>query len=174
MDLDRHVADLRAQLAAAAEPAGEEARAVAERLSVALDAAARLALLEALSEAASEITRDLAPGSVDLRLRGRDPSFVVTPPVAGGVADEPGPETAAAVADPEPDARPAEDGATSRTTLRLPDHLKARAERAAADDGVSLNTWLVRAIADAVDPARRPEAAAPPRAGGARFTGWVS
>ena len=41
-----------------------------------------MTLLDALSAAADEITRDLAPGSVELRLRGRDPDFVVTPPPA--------------------------------------------------------------------------------------------
>jgi hypothetical protein len=56
MELDRYVADLRGQLAAAAENGGEDVQAVAERLSVALDAAARLMLLEVLSDAASEIT----------------------------------------------------------------------------------------------------------------------
>ncbi|WP_432167068.1 hypothetical protein [Streptomyces sp. bgisy031] len=33
-----------------------------------------------LSAAMDEITRELAPGSVDVRLRGLDPDFVVTPP----------------------------------------------------------------------------------------------
>src|ERR1700733_11260780 len=80
MELDRYVADLRVHLAAAAESGGEDVRAVAERLNVALDAAARLVLLEALSDAASEITRELAPGAVDVRLRGRDPAFVVSRP----------------------------------------------------------------------------------------------
>lgn len=55
-----------------------ESRAPAERLTAPL--AARLVLLEALSAAAYEITRDLAPGSFDLRLRGGDSAFVVTRP----------------------------------------------------------------------------------------------
>ena len=88
MDIDRYVTDLRAQLAAAAETGGEETRALAERLSTALDAAARLVLLEALSDAASEITRELAPGSVDVRLRGRDPELVVTRPTTAEFAEE--------------------------------------------------------------------------------------
>ena len=37
-------------------------------------------LLDALSSAADEITRELAPGSVEVRLRGREPQFAVTPP----------------------------------------------------------------------------------------------
>ena len=53
-----------------------------ERLAVALEAAARLAILDALSEAVGEITSQLAPGSVDLRLRGRDVEFAVSKPAA--------------------------------------------------------------------------------------------
>src|SRR5690348_14965667 len=80
MDLTPYVDSLRRELAGAAELGGAEARALAERLSGPLESATRLALLDALSAATDEITRDLAPGSVELRLRGRDPSFVVTPP----------------------------------------------------------------------------------------------
>jgi hypothetical protein len=45
-----------------------------------LGSATRLTLLEVLSAATANITRDLAPGSVEVRLRGRDPEFVVSPP----------------------------------------------------------------------------------------------
>src|ERR1700750_3308904 len=82
MDLTPHVEQIRGQLAVAAEAGGEDARALAERLTAPLESAIRLTLLDALSAAADEITRDLAPGSVELRLRGRDPSFGVTPPPA--------------------------------------------------------------------------------------------
>ena len=47
-----------------------------------------------------------------------------------------------------------DEGATSRTTLRLPDSLKARAEAAAAAEGVSLNAWFVRAVSAALEPRR--------------------
>src|SRR5882672_3270640 len=80
MNLTPYVDNLRRELAVAAEAGGEDARALAERLTASLESAARLSLLEALSAAADEITRDLAPGSVEVRLRGRDPEFVVTPP----------------------------------------------------------------------------------------------
>ena len=59
--------------------ADADAEALADRLTAPLDSAIRLALLEALSDAAQEITRELAPGSVDVRLRGRDPEFTVSP-----------------------------------------------------------------------------------------------
>ena len=82
MDLGRYVENIHEQLAATAEAGGDEARALAERLVAPLDAALRLALQDALAAAAEEITTELAPGSVELRLRGRNPEFVVTPPPA--------------------------------------------------------------------------------------------
>ena len=82
MDLTTYVNNLGREFATLAEAGGEEARALVERLTGSLESAIRMTLLDALSAAADEITRDLAPGSVELRLRGRDPNFVVTPPPA--------------------------------------------------------------------------------------------
>src|ERR1041384_3007248 len=78
MHIGPYVSDLQRQLVNAAENGSDETRAVAERLAAGLDAAPRLVLLDALTSAAGEITRDLAPGSVDVRLRGREIEFVVT------------------------------------------------------------------------------------------------
>ena len=156
MQISTHVEALQRQLLSAAAAGGPETEEIAGRLAAALDAAARLAILDALSDAAGEITRDLAPGSVDVRLRGRDVEFAVTPPTsveaptgAPAVTTAPTPQQAAADSGDEPD-----DSSTSRTTLRLPDALKARAEAAAANEGISLNTWLVRAITAALEPKR--------------------
>src|SRR4249919_3322303 len=99
MDLRPYVEALRNEFAVAAEGADPDGRALAERLFTQLEAATRLTLLDALSEAADEITRELAPGTVHLRLRGREPDFVVTlasPPIedadeAAGPATPPGP-----------------------------------------------------------------------------------
>src|ERR671916_1500961 len=88
MDLTQYVENLRRELAVAADAGGEDARVLAERLAAPLESAVRLMLLDALSAAADEITRELAPGSVELRLRTGEPAFVVTPaPV--DVGDEP-------------------------------------------------------------------------------------
>src|SRR4051794_33438128 len=87
MDLAPYVDALHRQLATAAEAGGEDARALAERLTAPLDAAARLMLLEVLSAAAGEITTELAPGSVDVRLRGGEPELVVVPPPADDAVD---------------------------------------------------------------------------------------
>ena len=88
MNLAMYVETLREQLVAAADSGGPESRAAVERLAPGLEAAMRLVLLEALSAAADEITRELAPGAVEVRLRGSDPDFVVTLPAyeAGDVA----------------------------------------------------------------------------------------
>lgn len=169
MDLDRYVSELQAQLAAATETADPDVRAVAERLSASLDAATRLMVLGVLSDIASEITREIAPGSVDVVLRGRDPQLVVSRPAAPE-ADSPAPS---AVSAPEEQAaEPLDDTITSRTTLRLPDRLKAQVERAAAEEGVSVNSWFVRAIAAALEPSVR---RAPRRETkhGDSFTGWA-
>ena len=104
MDLTQYVEHLRNDLAVTAAAGGEEAREVAERLTAPLDAAVRLMLLDALSAAADEITRELAPGSVELRLRSGEPGFVVTPAPADDAA---GPAfDAAAPAPPDVDDAP--------------------------------------------------------------------
>src|SRR6185436_6968964 len=143
-DLAPYVDQLRRELVAAADVGGDEARALAERLTAPLEASMRLALLSALSGAAEEITSQLAPGAVDVRLRGGDLGFVVTAPP---VADDLGAPATAAGPPVPPSAGPdAEDGSTARITLRLPEQLKARVEDAAGRDGVSVNNWLVRAV----------------------------
>ncbi|QCI62962.1 hypothetical protein [Phreatobacter stygius] len=173
MNLTPYIDDLRHQLAVAAEAGGEEARALAERLTAPLEAAARLVLLEALSAAASEITRELAPGSVDLRLRGREPAFVVTPAPAGHLSDEvaEGRSESAPPSGP-PATAEADDGGTSRITLRLSEQLKLRVEEAAVREGLSANAWLVRAVATAIETKARGPAQHGAR-GGERYTGWV-
>jgi hypothetical protein len=158
MNLTPYVEELHRQLAAAAEAHSAKARAHAERLAPALDASARLMLLDALSAAATEITTELAPGSVDLRLRAGEPEFVVALPAAEI------PE--AAPAEPPP----VDEAATARINLRLPDRLKSRVEDAAAASGLSVNAWLVRVIAAAVEGGS--QTAAP--SGRQRYTGWVS
>jgi predicted transcriptional regulator len=161
MELGQYAAELQRQLVDTAANGAEETRAVAERLAAGLDAATRLVLLDALSAAAGEITRDLAPGSVDVRLRGREVEFVVTPVSGDSDADD----LPAATVD-------LDDASTSRTTLRLPDALKLRVDEAAAADGLSVNTWLVRAIAAALHPKERRSAQRTLRTG-ENFAGWA-
>lgn len=171
MNLTSYVDALRHELAVAAEAGGEEVRALAERLTAPLESAVRLTLLDALSAAADEITRDLAPGSVDLRLRGREPSFVVTPPPIDHPFEEPDTSARGVTSRIPPDE---EEGAMARINFRLTEHLKGRIEEAAGQAGLSVNAWLVRATAGALesdDPGRRSELRAP--RGAQRYTGWV-
>lgn len=146
MELDRFIDDIHAQLDAAAQAGGEEARELADRLTAPLDAAIRLALQDALAAAAEEITVEFAPGSVQLRLRGREPIFVVTLPEPTGPLDDDGEEGLGA-------ATPSADGddAIARINVRMPEHLKARVERAAEREGLSINAWLVRAAASRLE-----------------------
>ncbi|MFJ2768220.1 hypothetical protein [Streptomyces sp. NPDC087300] len=182
MNLTQYVDQLRQELAVAAEAGGDEARALAERLTAPLESAARLTLLNALSAAAEEITGELVPGSVDLRLRGLDPEFVVTLPPSAEPFDAQAEYEALMSPPPAPAPPPApeagDDGGTARINLRLPAHVKARVEEAANRDGLSVNAWLVRAVSGALD---QPDGGRAARAAGRRetqgfgggFTGWV-
>ncbi|MET8352433.1 MULTISPECIES: hypothetical protein [unclassified Micromonospora] len=172
MELRPYVENLRNEYAVAAEGVDPDGRALAERLFTQLEAATRLMLLDALSDAADEITRELAPGSVHVRLRGREPDFVVTP---ASTPAEPVEEAGPPVLPTPVPAPDGDDGGTSRINLRLPDHLKTSVEEAAGRAGLSVNAWLVRAVAGAVgagEPDRRPPRRVEPRSG-QHFTGWA-
>src|ERR1700758_5728729 len=117
MDLQPYVDAVRHELSVAARAGGDDAAELADRLTAPLESALRLALLDALSGAAAEITRELAPRSVEVRLRGRDPEFTVSAPVK-----ESGPSVEPVAAD---------DGGTWRVTLRLPGGLRGTGQAAA-------------------------------------------
>lgn len=167
MDLQPYIDAVRDELKVAASTAGDEARELAERLSAPLESALRLALLEALAAAAEEITGELAPGSVEVRLRGRDPEFIAHPapdgPAFGASENSP------------PITQYDDEGGTWRVTLRLPEGLRAAVEAAARRDGASLNSWLVRAAVSATqvpgvgDPAPRRST----HHNAHRLTGWA-
>jgi hypothetical protein len=166
MNLAIYVETLREQLIAAAEMGGAESKAVVDRLSAGLEAATRLVLLETLSAAADEITAELAPGAVELRLRGSDPDFVVTLP-SDSTSDLAGDgSTSHSVI-----SQGGEEGGTSRLNLRLPEGLKVRIEEAARREGLSLNAWLVRVAAAAAEGPLGPTSRNP--SGSQRYTGWV-
>ena len=135
MDLTEYVEALRSSLTTAAAAGGEQARETAGLLAATMEPAVRLAVIDALSAMAAEVTAALDGALVDIRVRGREPEVVVVP-----AAEEP---PAASAADD-----PSDDGSVARISLRLPEAVKARAEAAAALEGISLNTWLVRAATD--------------------------
>jgi hypothetical protein len=130
MQLDSHIQSIQEDLAKTAGLGDEATAQAAQRLSEALGSTLHLRLLDLLGEAALEIGGQLGTARIEVRLAGRDPELVV-------VAEEA----------PDPgDVAPGEEY-SGRITLRLPDSLKAGVEAAAAQEGVSVNAWLVRSIA---------------------------
>jgi HicB family len=131
MDVNHHVEALLSDLAAAAGLGDDHVAQAAERLSHALRSSAGLRLLDVLGEAALEISAQLPSGQVEVRLAGQQPSLIYV-------------ESEAEAAPPSGD-----DAFSARITLRLPESLKASLEAAASREGVSLNTYLVRALSRA-------------------------
>ena len=128
MQLQRFIDSLKADLTAVAELGDEATADAAGRLVVTLQASVGLRLLDALSEAALELNEKLPSGHVEVRLSGQDPELVY-------VTDEP--EAAAAGG---------EAAYSARITLRLPEALKVSIEAAASREGISVNSWIVRAL----------------------------
>jgi hypothetical protein len=162
MDISGYVDRLRADLVAAAASGGETMVDAAERLATTMDSAVRMALLEALSDAAAEISAELDDRAIEVRLKGRDPQFVVTPSVAASSAGD-----GAALGG---DAEIEDDDITVRITLRLPENVKQRVEEAAARSRQSLNTWLVEAARAST---REPGPSREWRVSGQRLSGWA-
>jgi len=91
---------------------------------------------------------------VEVRLQGSDPVLTLTVSTVGNASTD-------------TDSVERGDEEVARVTLRIPERLKTQAERAASRDGVSLNSWLIDAAAQAL---RLPAA---PRRGARRMTGFV-
>jgi hypothetical protein len=106
---------------------------------------------------AAEVTDALDGALVELRLRGRDPEVVVVPAQHASHEDA-------------HDDTVADDGSPARISLRLPDALKSRAEAAATASGMSLNTWLVRAVGAALRDQPPPSSSG---RGPRRYTGFA-
>ena len=162
MELSPYIESLKQSLRTAAAPGGKEVADAAALLSEALEPSARLAFLEAMSDAAAEITSALDGAAVEARLHGRGVQFIVNevgpPPVARA---EPGPASAE------------DSGETARISLRLPEALKESVEQAASAAAASVNAWLVRAIADAVDGGHSRPFSTASRKPGRRYRGFA-
>lgn len=148
MQLEPHLDALLADLAALAAVGDEATARAAEQLTRALRSSATLRLLDLLGDAALEVSAQLPSGHVEVRLAGQEPALVYV---------EDAGEAAAPAAD---------DAVAARITLRLPEALKAAVEAAAAREGLSVNTWLVRALSRAVS---SPSGRSP----GKRLTGYA-
>lgn len=141
MQLDGHVSQVYEHLVATAALGDERTREIADALATAAIPGVRLALLAAISEIADEITAALLdhPGSpaVAVRIDGHEVAVDVR---------------AAAAPDDEAPARPVDGEASARISLRLTDSLKADIDTAAEREGLSVNTWLLYAARDALQP----------------------
>jgi Arc-like DNA binding domain len=135
MDLSPYVNSLQTDLERSVAAAGADAQRLGGLLAGALEPAARLAIMDALSAAAAEISGAVHGVRIELRLTGRNPDIVVTSEDTATTTPDDGSET-------------------SRITLRLPEGLKNRVEDRAAREGVSVNSWLVRAVRQASETGR--------------------
>jgi hypothetical protein len=100
----------------------------ATRLLGALGGPATVRLLDLLGQAATELGDQLPSGRVELRIAGRDAELVYV--------DDSGAPPESDLSDDQP----------ARISLRLPEQLKAVIEQTAAREGVSTNSWIVRAL----------------------------
>ena len=159
MQLSPYVAEVQAQLRAAAALGDDATRRVADALTAAAEPATRLAVLAAVTAAADEITAALldSPDAprVTVRLDGDELNIEVR------------------AAEPARESTPDDAEATARISLRLSEALKSEVEAAAKSDAVSVNTWLVRAAARSLG-GNRARGSSETRASGHRITGWVN
>jgi Arc-like DNA binding domain len=165
MDLSPYIESVRGGVVNASALADERTQHVAERLGTAIESSTRLALIQALSDAAGSISAEMAPSSVELRMVGQDPEFVVSIQTAQA-------ESTLLLPDTEPDldatgessANEPDDEPVARITLRLPQSVKARVDEVASSEGISTNAWLIRAVMDALSERSgpRPEWPRPP------------
>ena len=146
MNLTIVLEGLQDDLQGLAELGDERSAQIARRLGEALGSNLRLKLLDLLSQAALELSSKLPSGHVEVRLAGQEPELIFV--------DSPG-----------SDAPGAGEELSARISLRLPESLKAAAEKGAAREGVSTNAWLVRAIARAAE-------SRPIHVGGKRLSGY--
>jgi hypothetical protein len=147
MNLTIVLEGLQEDLQGISELGDERSQQIARRLGDLLGSNLRLKVFDLLSQAALELSSKLPSGHIEVRLAGQEPELVF-------VDDAPG------------DAGSAGEELSARISLRLPESLKATAEKAAAREGVSTNAWLVRAIARAAE-------SRPAHVSGKRLSGYT-
>jgi hypothetical protein len=133
MQIDGYVQAVCEDLARVAAVGDESTARAAELLAVAIESSLALRLQEAMAEAALEVSGQLDEGRVEVRVGGGEPELVYVSDAGPVVSDA------------------TDEALAARITLRLPESLKARVEAAAASSGVSVNTWLVQALARALE-----------------------
>ena len=130
MRISDTVEAISADLAALGSLGDERTADAAHRLAMAMQATVTARLFDVLGQAAAELSEVLPGQRVEVRLVGGEAHLVVET-----VDGEPVPEEA-----------PVGDGSGARITLRLPAQLKAKLEEASAREGLSVNSYVVRAL----------------------------
>lgn len=141
MELSPIVEAIGEDLRKASAVGGDETRRIADLLVSSIETSLGLRLLEALHQAAQELSDSFPGAEVDVRMEGRNPVFAlaISSPVPPARAGEG--ETATGYGDDE----------LARITLRLPESLKNQVERVASRTGASINSWIVSAVAHALE-----------------------
>ncbi len=178
MDLSKYVNQLREDLASTAAAGDEQTQRTGALLGAAIEPAARLALMNALSDLAAEVTEALGDRVVEVRLDGRDVRVAVNAdPATDPATDAPEPEAAGA---PNAGFGPrgfagfgGDAGDISRVTLRLVEQIKNQAEQAAANQGMSLNSWVAQAVQGALAGHEHGKFGRRDSRDGKRVKGWV-
>jgi hypothetical protein len=134
MDITRHVRAIQSDLEAAAALGDEASAAAGERLAAAVESSLQLRFFDVLTEATLALNAQLSSGHIEVRLVGRDPELVLVDDRAGESELPPAPG----------------DDLSARITLRLPEALKSQIEVLASSEGVSANSWIVRALSRAL------------------------
>jgi hypothetical protein len=112
-------------LEALAKLGGAETESAVNRLKPALEPVFRTRVLELLTSAAEETNGKIPGAHLEARLNGDEAGLVVVPD--------------------ETSARETPSELNARITLRLSEDLKSRIESAAVNEGISLNSWLLKA-----------------------------
>lgn len=147
MNLTEYTARLRDDLTAAAALGDADTQRIAEALAGAAERSAQLMLVSALSDLAREASEEMGDRTLHVRFDGTEATIESSrrrPERDTDHGDRAG--------DPADAFRTLEDvtGDISRVTLRLVDQIKSRAEEAALQDGMSLNSWVSQAVQGAL------------------------
>lgn len=125
MKMSSFIEKLSLDLGALGKLGGPDLEMAVSRLIPALEPVLRTRLLEVLAEVSQELRESFPGGHIEARINGEEIEFVF-------LQDE---STLRET--------PAE--LNARITLRLPEDLKSRIEHAATSEGISLNSWLLKA-----------------------------
>jgi HicB family len=145
------VDSLRGDVRAIGELGDETVAEVADRIATLLSRSVPAVVLDLLSQGAAELSSELPGGRVEVRVSGDDVDLAY---VAEDSATTPG------AGEPEGEL-------TARISLRLNEGLKLRVEQAAATEGVSVNSFIMRTLDRHTAPGARTSR------GGTRLRGYA-